>query len=111
MVARTRPHVLLTEGRYEVKPGGPDDGDWHSFPSGHTADAVAAARALVRVFPASTGLAYGAAAAISAVQIPRGKHYPLDVLTGAAIGVLSESLVDRASRWLSNPARVSSQAE
>jgi hypothetical protein len=27
VVARTRPHVLLTQGRYEVKPGGPDDGD------------------------------------------------------------------------------------
>src|SRR5215213_10125311 len=99
VVARTRPHVLLEEGRYEVKPGGPDDGDWHSFPSGHTADAVAMTRALVRVFPASAGPAYGAAAIISGVQIPRGKHYPLDVLGGAAVGALSEWFVDWGAQW------------
>jgi membrane-associated phospholipid phosphatase len=55
LVSRTRPNVLLDEGHYEVQALGPDEGPWHSFPSGHTAGAVAAARALARVYPRLAG--------------------------------------------------------
>jgi membrane-associated phospholipid phosphatase len=93
-VTRARPHVLLDEGRYAFGTSEPEGGDWHSFPSGHTADAVAAARALAGVVPAATGAAYSAAAAIALIQVPRAKHYPLDVAAGLAVGILAEALVD-----------------
>ena len=45
-VVRTRPYKLLDEGHYETGLDGPDEGPYNSFPSGHTANAVAAARAI-----------------------------------------------------------------
>ena len=95
VVARTRPHVLLDEGRYELKPLGPDEGPWNSFPSGHTAGSVAVARALARVYPDARLPAYAAASAIALVQIPRAAHYPIDVMAGALVGLAAEAAVDR----------------
>ncbi len=98
-VSRARPHVLFDQGRYAFEPLGPQGGDWNSFPSGHTADAVAAARGLARVFPQRRAPAYAVAAGIGAVQIPRAKHYPLDVAAGAAIGIAAELIVHLAGRF------------
>lgn len=51
-VDRTRPALLVDEGRYELARGrDSDDHDRTSFPSGHTVGAVAAARAWGREFP------------------------------------------------------------
>lgn len=100
LVARTRPYVLLEDDSYEVQALGPDRGDSHSFPSGHTAGAVSAARGLARALPNAAMPAYGAAAIIGAVQIPRAKHYPLDVLAGAVIGIVAERLVEFAAARL-----------
>jgi membrane-associated phospholipid phosphatase len=97
LVSRTRPHVLLDEGRYAVQALGPDEGPSQSFPSGHTAGSVAAARALVRVFPGARGPAYAGAGAIALMQVPRGKHYPVDVIAGAVVGVAAEAIVDRVA--------------
>ena len=71
VVVRTRSYVLAEEGRYETGWLGAIDGPHSSFPSGHTADAVAAARAIARVYPQARGPAYAAAAAVGAIQIPR----------------------------------------
>ncbi len=100
LVSRTRPYVLLDEGRYAVQAFGPDEGSWQSFPSGHTAGSVAAARAVARAYPGASGPAYAAAAAIALAQVPRGKHYPSDVIAGAVVGVVAEAIVDRAAVWL-----------
>lgn len=100
LVARTRPNVLLEEGRYEVELLGPDGGRWHSFPSGHTAGSVSVARALSRVYPEARPAAYAGAAAVALVQIPRGAHYPADVAAGALIGLAAEAVVDAAARFL-----------
>jgi membrane-associated phospholipid phosphatase len=108
VVSRTRPHVLLDEGRYAVQAFGPHKGPWQSFPSGHTAGSVAAARALARADPGASGPVYAGAAAIALVQLPRGKHYPSDVVAGAVVGVVAEAIVDRAAVWLSQ--RLSRQA-
>lgn len=98
LVSRARPTVLLDEGRYGFEGPRDDGGPWHSFPSGHTADAVAGARALARVYPGASAPAYVLAAAIGAIQIPRAKHYPLDVAVGALVGVVSEIVVEVAWR-------------
>lgn len=94
-ISRTRPHKMLDDGRYEMRRGGPDEGPWNSFPSGHTAGAVAVSRAIVRDYPSRAVSAYGAAAAVAAIQIPRCAHYPTDIAAGAAIGWLSEWVVSR----------------
>ena len=98
LVSRTRPNVLLDEGRYEVRPLGPDEGPWHSFPSGHTAGSVAVARAVARVYSEARAPAYGAAAAIALIQLPRGAHYPSDVAAGVLIGLGAEAAIDGLAR-------------
>jgi len=102
LVARTRPNVLLDEGRYDVELFGPDGGAWHSFPSGHTAGSVAVARAVGRVYPSARPAAYVSAAAVALAQIPRGAHYPSDVAAGALIGLVAEVAIDRLARRLAD---------
>jgi membrane-associated phospholipid phosphatase len=92
-LSRTRPNMLLDEGRYRVEPLGPDEGPWHSFPSGHMAGSVALARAIFRCWPSAWRPAYAAAAVVGLVQVPRGAHYPSDVLAGAVVGVAAEAVV------------------
>lgn len=96
LVSRTRPHVLFDHGGYEVRPLGPQEGPWHSFPSGHTAGSLAVARAVARRHPAGALPAYGAAAAIGGAQIPCGRHFPADVAAGALVGLAAEALSDWA---------------
>jgi hypothetical protein len=50
-VARTRPNAVLDGRPYSRKRGGSRRRALQAFPSGHTADAVAAARALARAYP------------------------------------------------------------
>ena len=92
-IDRTRPKLLVDEGRYEMRRGSRRGSPINSFPSGHTAGAVGVARAFARDYPEHRAAAYGAAAAVAAIQIPRCKHYPTDLAAGAAIGLLSEAVV------------------
>ena len=81
VVDRTRPD---SEGEgYRFGPGDSDAHAQNSFPSGHSAGAVAVAHAFGRAYPEHAGKALGAAAAIAAVQIPRGTHFIGDVLAGS----------------------------
>lgn len=93
-VVRTRPHKLLDEGHYETGVNGPDEHDYNSFPSGHTADAVAAARAIGRVAPDARGPVMAAAGIVGLVQVPRAKHHLTDVLAGAVVGLVAEAAVN-----------------
>ena len=97
-VTRSRPHRLLDEHTYNREPGGSDQKAEQSFPSGHTADAVAAARAVSRAVPGAAAPAAAFAVLAAVAQPLRAAHYPSDVAAGAAIGFLAELLVDRASR-------------
>lgn len=93
LISRTRPNVLLDEGRYEIRALGPNEGPWQSFPSGHTAGSVAAACAVARLYPEARWAAYAGAASVALIQVPRGAHYPLDVAAGALLGITAEALV------------------
>ena len=96
-VDRTRPSLLHDEQRYELDEGERDEGDYNSFPSGHTAGAVAVAMALGREYPRLAWPARAGAAAIALIQIPRCAHYPTDIAAGAALGLLAEGVVHGAT--------------
>ena len=92
-VDRSRPRVVDDGGRYTMRKGHDRASGANSFPSGHTAGAVAVARAFAREYPEHRTAALGTAAAVAVVQIPRCQHYPTDLAAGAAIGLAAEELV------------------
>jgi undecaprenyl-diphosphatase len=96
-VDRTRPFAARDDGDRKPKPGKDQSKEETSFPSGHSAGALAVAQAFAREFPDQRGKALAGAGAIALVQIPRCAHYPTDVGAGLAIGWLSELAVDRAA--------------
>lgn len=104
-IDRTRPHVEADGGRYRAEQGDSDESALNSFPSGHTAGAVAVSRAIGRVYPAARWPALTAAGAIASIQLPRLKHYPTDLAAGAAIGLVADAIVtvalDRLQPWVS----------
>lgn len=95
-VDRTRPRSASGRKDKKPKPGNHTAKEKTSFPSGHSAGAIAAARAFSREFPEYGSAALGAAAFIALSQIPRRAHYPTDVAAGIAIGLAAEKAVDLA---------------
>jgi membrane-associated phospholipid phosphatase len=95
-VDRARPGVFTTHHQHRITPGYTDDGPMNSFPSGHTAGAVAVTRAIAREYPATNTSAALGAAAIAAIQPVRGTHFPIDIAAGAIVGLASEWIVARA---------------
>lgn len=75
----------------------PDTGQPTSFPSGHTAQAFAAATFMAKEYGHksiwySIG-AYSVATGIGAMRVMNNRHWMSDVLVGAGIGILSTNLV------------------
>ena len=90
---RTRPTQAIEHGGHRFRVGDEGDHDHKSFPSGHTAGAVAVARAAARDIDGAAVPAGLAAAAIAAAQPAIGHHYLTDVAVGAAVGWASEAIV------------------
>ena len=91
-IDRTRPSGVYSEPKPLVH--APHDG---SFPSGHAASSFACATILTFFAPRAAPAFFLLAAAIAWSRVYVGVHYPLDVLGGAALGVL----IAIALRWLS----------
>jgi membrane-associated phospholipid phosphatase len=74
----------------------PDTGAPNSFPSGHTAQAFAAATFLHKEYgkqhPLYSVLGYTTAAGIGVLRVLNNRHWMSDVLVGAGIGILSTNL-------------------
>ena len=81
----------------------------HSFPSGHTATAVAGAIVLSVFAPRAAPLFALLAAGVAYSRLYVGAHYPLDVVGGAAIGAATSLLllavVRRRSAQVLRPGR------
>jgi PAP2 superfamily len=93
-VDRKRPRSA--EDREDQKPrkGEHQSKKMSSFPSGHSAGAIAVARAFSREFPEYEPAAIGGALLIAASLIPRRSHYPTDIAAGLALGLTAEKAVD-----------------
>ena len=75
----------------------PDSGTHNSFPSGHTAQAFAAATFMAKEYGEkniwySIG-AYSMATTVGVMRVMNNRHWVSDVLVGAGIGILSTNLV------------------
>lgn len=99
-IDRTRPGRAVRSGYRFSKGDGADDSSLNSFPSGHTAGAVAVAQAVAAEAPLAALPLQAAAIGVGALQPSRGKHYLSDVIAGAAIGWGAERLVDAVLRRL-----------
>ena len=94
-IDRARPNEFSDRDDHRPTPGDRDEGPQNSFPSGHTAGAIAVARAVAREYPGAAVPVQGVATAIALIQIPRGTHFPIDVAAGAVIGWAAEAIVAR----------------
>jgi len=92
-IDRTRPEKAIEDGNARFEPGESRDHDQNSFPSGHTAGAVAVARAVSRDIQGAGGPAALISGAVAAAQPVNGKHYLSDLVVGAAVGWIAEALV------------------
>jgi membrane-associated phospholipid phosphatase len=92
-IDRTRPRSARDRRQASARPGTRTEKEHTSFPSGHSAGAVAVAQAFAREFPEHRGSALAAAGLIATGQIPKCAHYPTDVAAGVVVGVVSEALV------------------
>lgn len=92
-IDRTRPGRALDQGhdRFEVDDTG--DHEEKSFPSGHTAGAVAVALAASHDIKGAGVPAALATVAVAAAQPPSGHHYLSDVVVGGAVGWVTETIV------------------
>jgi undecaprenyl-diphosphatase len=77
-----------------------DRPDSSSFPSGHTAAAVAFTGAVAPAWPVAGALCAVPAAAVAVERVQSGAHYPSDVVAGATIGLATAWLVHRAPHLL-----------
>ena len=97
-IDRTRPRSAKTRAEKKIRKGNKRAKELTSFPSGHSAGAMAAARAFGRDYPEYRVAALAAGAAVAASQIPRCAHYPTDVGAGAAVGLASEAAANAVWR-------------
>ncbi len=97
-VDRKRPFAVSSKEDLKPKPGRNSSKEETSFPSGHSAGAMAVAQALSREVPAARAGAMAGAGFIALAQIPRCAHYLSDIGAGLAIGWLAEQAVDKAAR-------------
>ncbi|MFE0702750.1 phosphatase PAP2 family protein [Streptomyces sp. NPDC058872] len=96
LVRRSRPDreaARVVVGRHVPMPASA------SFPSGHTASAVAFATAVGSVLPAATVPLAALAWAVGYSRVHTGVHYPGDVAAGALLGVASAGVSLAATTW------------
>ncbi len=77
-----------------------DRPDSSSFPSGHTAAAVAFTAAVAPGWPWAGAACAVPTAMVAVERVHRGAHFPSDVAAGAVIGAAAAAMVRKAPRLL-----------
>lgn len=104
-VDRGRPRSASNKKDEEPRPGGQSQKEETSFPSGHSAGAMAAARAFSSEYPKYKVPMTAVAASVGLAQIPRCAHYPSDVAAGFVIGAVADAAVGAVWRMASGVLR------
>lgn len=94
-VDRWRPRSSADGKDHRPQPGGQPAKELSSFPSGHSAGALAVAGAFAAEYPQHRAAALAAAGAIGAIQVPTCAHYPSDVVAGWTVGGVAAAVVNR----------------
>jgi 4-amino-4-deoxy-L-arabinose transferase-like glycosyltransferase/membrane-associated phospholipid phosphatase len=84
--------VLVWSFKLAIGRERPGQGDSVSFPSGDVATVAALATPLAVAFPWTVPAGALATVAVAAGRLCDGKHYPSDVLAGAAFGIIAGAL-------------------
>lgn len=82
-----------------------DRPDSSSFPSGHTAAAVAFTAAVAPTWPWVGAACLVPTVMVAIERIHSGAHYPTDVIAGAAIGMVTAAVLRATPRMLIHRAR------
>jgi membrane-associated phospholipid phosphatase len=98
-IDRTRPHTATSHSERKVRFGRRTAKKHTSFPSGHSAGAIAVARAFACDYPEYQAAALATAAVVAGAQVPRLTHYPTDVAGGIVLGAASAA----AANWIVGP--------
>jgi membrane-associated phospholipid phosphatase len=93
-IDRTRPRSVRGPQSIKPKSGSHSAKEESSFPSGHSAGAVAAASAFARDYPEFRLVALVFAAVVASSQIVRCAHYPSDVAAGVCLGIAAEAVTN-----------------
>jgi membrane-associated phospholipid phosphatase len=90
-IDRTRPRSATSRNDKKPKQGNSSAKEQSSFPSGHSAGAIAAARAASREYPEYGAALTTAAAVVATSRVLRCAHYPTDVIAGLLLGLAVEA--------------------
>lgn len=94
---------LLFALKLSIRRTRPDQEDDHSFPSGHMSNNIAMATLFQHYYGAKLGIPmYIVAAFVGASRVEAGKHFPSDVVFGAALGYIAAKTAIRGTERLSS---------
>jgi len=101
--------------KYATRMTRPDHSNNHSFPSGHTAQAFAAATFLSMEYKDRYTwvpvVSYSIASSVGLLRMANNKHYISDVLVGAGIGILSMQVAYYTHQYRCRPMKKEVKAE
>lgn len=92
LIGRGRPGEFDAVGAFSFQ-NFLNDSTFQSFPSGHSATAIATAFAVGFLWPRLFMLLFVIGVAVAISRVPVGAHYPTDVFAGIVVGMLGAYLV------------------
>ncbi|MEM9445088.1 MAG: phosphatase PAP2 family protein [Verrucomicrobiota bacterium] len=93
-IGRPRPSAEKPDGAYGLRM----DGNYHGFPSGHSATAMGTTTALAVVYPSAAVPILIAGSSVGWSRMMLDRHHPTDVLVGGYLGVISALVIGLGTR-------------